>query len=38
VSLLQGNIALLIDSYAALKGNIADGKLVALASSGATRA
>ena len=37
VSLLQGNIALLIDSYSALKGNIADGKFVALASSGAAR-
>ena len=37
VSLLQGNIALLIDSYSALKGNIADGKFRALASSGAVR-
>jgi len=37
VSLLQGNIALLIDSYSALKGNIADGKFRALASSGAAR-
>jgi tripartite-type tricarboxylate transporter receptor subunit TctC len=35
VSLLQGNIALMIDSYSALKGNIADGKFRALASSGA---
>jgi tripartite-type tricarboxylate transporter receptor subunit TctC len=34
---LQGNIALLIDSYSALKGNIADGKFRALASSGAAR-
>jgi tripartite-type tricarboxylate transporter receptor subunit TctC len=37
VSLLQGNIALLIDSYSALKGNIADGKFRALASSGPVR-
>jgi len=37
VSLLQGNIVLLIDSFAAIKGNIADGKFRALASSGATR-
>ena len=37
VSLLQGNIALMIDSYSALKGNIADGKFRALASSGAVR-
>ena len=37
VSLLQGNIALLIDSYSALKGNIVDGKFRALASSGAAR-
>ena len=37
VSLLQDNIALLIDSYSALKGNIADGKFRALASSGAAR-
>jgi tripartite-type tricarboxylate transporter receptor subunit TctC len=37
VSLLQGNIVLLIDSFAALKGNIADGKFRALASSGAVR-
>ena len=34
VSLLQGNIALMIDSYSAVKGNIADGKFRALASSG----
>ena len=38
VSLLQGNIALLIDSFSALQGNIADGKFRALASSGAVRA
>jgi tripartite-type tricarboxylate transporter receptor subunit TctC len=37
VSLLQGNIALMIDSYSAIKGNIADGKFRALASSGAER-
>jgi len=37
VSLLQGNIALMIDSYSAIKGNIADGKFIALAHSGATR-
>jgi tripartite-type tricarboxylate transporter receptor subunit TctC len=37
VALLQNNIALLIDSYSALKGNIADGKFRALASSGSTR-
>jgi tripartite-type tricarboxylate transporter receptor subunit TctC len=37
VSLLQGNIALLIDSFSALKGNIADGKFRALASSGPVR-
>jgi tripartite-type tricarboxylate transporter receptor subunit TctC len=37
VSLLQGNIALMIDSYAAMKGNIVDGKFRALASSGAVR-
>ena len=37
VSLLQGNIALMIDSYSAIKGNVADGKFRALASSGAVR-
>jgi tripartite-type tricarboxylate transporter receptor subunit TctC len=37
VSLLQGNLALMIDSYSAMRGNIADGKFRALASSGATR-
>jgi tripartite-type tricarboxylate transporter receptor subunit TctC len=37
VSLLQGNLALMIDSYSAMKGNIADGKFRALASSGAVR-
>jgi tripartite-type tricarboxylate transporter receptor subunit TctC len=37
VSLLQGDIAVMIDSYAAVKGNLADGKFRALASSGPTR-
>ena len=37
VSLLQGNVALMIDSYAAIKGNLADGKFRALASSGPVR-
>ncbi len=37
VSLLQGNIALMIDMYATVKGNLADGKIRALASSGAAR-
>jgi tripartite-type tricarboxylate transporter receptor subunit TctC len=37
VSLLQGNIALMIDSYSATKGNLADGKFRALASSGSAR-
>jgi tripartite-type tricarboxylate transporter receptor subunit TctC len=37
VSLLQGNVALMIDSYASIKGNLADGKFRALASSGPVR-
>jgi tripartite-type tricarboxylate transporter receptor subunit TctC len=37
VSLLQGNLALMIDSYSAMKGNLADNKFRALASSGAVR-
>jgi len=37
VSLLQGNLALMIDSYSAIKGNLADGKFRALGSSGAVR-
>ena len=37
ISLLQGDIALLIDSYSSMKGNLADGKLRALASSGPKR-
>lgn len=37
VALLQGEVVLTIDSYSAMKGNLADGKLRALASSGAAR-
>jgi tripartite-type tricarboxylate transporter receptor subunit TctC len=37
VGLLQGNVALTIDSYSAMKGNLASGKLRALASSGPKR-
>jgi tripartite-type tricarboxylate transporter receptor subunit TctC len=37
ISLMQGDIALLIDSYSSMKGNLADGKFRALASSGAAR-
>ncbi len=37
VALLQGNLALMIDSYSAMKGNLADKKFRALASSGAVR-
>jgi tripartite-type tricarboxylate transporter receptor subunit TctC len=37
ISLLQGDIALMIDSYSSMKGNLADGKLRALASSGSKR-
>jgi tripartite-type tricarboxylate transporter receptor subunit TctC len=37
ISLLQGDIALLIDSYSSMKGNLADGSLRALASSGPRR-
>src|SRR6266481_6446714 len=37
VALLQGDIALMIDSYSSMKGNLADGKLRALASSGPVR-
>jgi putative tricarboxylic transport membrane protein len=37
VSLMQGNVALAIDSYSSMKGNLAEGKLRALASSGSTR-
>ena len=37
VSQLQGDLALMIDGYSSMKGNLADGKLRALASSGPTR-
>ncbi|MGP9813607.1 Bug family tripartite tricarboxylate transporter substrate binding protein [Rhodopseudomonas sp. NSM] len=37
VSLLQGNLDMAIDSYSALKGSLADGKVRALASSGPLR-
>jgi tripartite-type tricarboxylate transporter receptor subunit TctC len=37
VSLLQGDIALMIDSYSAMKGNLADRKFRPLASSGPKR-
>jgi tripartite-type tricarboxylate transporter receptor subunit TctC len=37
VSLLQGNLALMIDGYSSMKGNLADGKFRALASSGSVR-
>lgn len=37
VSTIQGNLALMIDSYSALKGNLADGKIRALAASGPVR-
>jgi tripartite-type tricarboxylate transporter receptor subunit TctC len=37
VSLLQGSVALMIDSYASMKGNLADRKFRALASSGPVR-
>ncbi len=37
VALLQGSLSLVIDSYSVLQGNIASGKLRALASSGASR-
>jgi tripartite-type tricarboxylate transporter receptor subunit TctC len=37
VSLLQGNVALMIDSFSSMKGNLADNKIRALASSGAVR-
>jgi tripartite-type tricarboxylate transporter receptor subunit TctC len=37
ISLLQGNLDLMIDSYSALKGNLADGKMRALAASGPLR-
>jgi tripartite-type tricarboxylate transporter receptor subunit TctC len=37
VSTLQGNVALMIDSYSSMKGNLAEGKIRALASSGPVR-
>src|SRR5262249_53485445 len=37
VALLQGDVALMIDSYSAMKGNLTGGKLKALASSGVRR-
>src|SRR3979411_1268677 len=37
VALLQGDIALMLDSYSSLKGNLADDKCRALASSGSKR-
>lgn len=37
VSTMQGNLALMIDSYSAMQGNLADGKLRALASTGPVR-
>jgi tripartite-type tricarboxylate transporter receptor subunit TctC len=37
VSLMQGNVVLAIDSYSSMKGNLTEGKIRALASSGATR-
>jgi len=37
VSLLQGNLDLMIDSYSALKGNLADGKIRPLAATGPLR-
>jgi putative tricarboxylic transport membrane protein len=37
VALLQGDIALMIDSYSSMKGNLADRKFRALASSGPVR-
>jgi len=37
VSLMQGNLAVIIDGYSSMKGNLADGKIRALASSAAKR-
>ena len=37
VALLQGDVGLMIDSFSSMKGNLADGKLRALASSGGRR-
>ncbi|WP_291862862.1 tripartite tricarboxylate transporter substrate binding protein [Bradyrhizobium sp.] len=37
VSTIQGNLGLMIDSYSAMKGNLADGKIRALAATGPAR-
>jgi tripartite-type tricarboxylate transporter receptor subunit TctC len=37
VSTMQGNLALMIDSYSSMKGNLADGKIRALAATGPAR-
>ena len=37
VSLMQGNLALMIDGYSSMKGNLVDNKIRALASSAAKR-
>ena len=37
VSTMQGNLGLMIDSYSSMKGNLAEGKIRALASSGPVR-
>lgn len=37
IALLQGDVSLMIDSFSSMKGNLADGKLKALASSGGQR-
>jgi tripartite-type tricarboxylate transporter receptor subunit TctC len=37
VALLQGDVGLMIDSFSSMKGNLADGKLRALASGGGHR-
>jgi tripartite-type tricarboxylate transporter receptor subunit TctC len=37
VSLMQGNVALAIDGYSSIKGNLAENKMRAVASSGAAR-
>ena len=37
VSTMQGNVALMIDSYSSMKGNLAEGKIRPLASSGPAR-
>ena len=37
VSTMQGNLGLMIDSYSAMKGNLADGKIRALAATGPAR-